>query len=365
MREDKPKLTPELARHSDLVSIGRATPYSVNTYRELVEHIAHLSYLNKDNLLFFRGQTQDYHNKAGVSTFYPSIYREENLPQREVVYRFELLDHASRQLRELFTKNEVDGCKDVSRKRYIQWSILQHYGVCRTPLLDFTHSLRVACSFAQLDNASEIAYVYIFGFPYITNRISINSEHDIVNIRLLSICPPDALRPYFQEGYLAGTSDITSDYDSKSELDFNNRLIAKFSIPNTKQFWGSGLSKIPKSLLFPQNDHIEQLCKSIETTIQKEIHPGAIGEFLVEWIQLEQALIQKTKGQEARPLSIREAIQRLFRTGVLDDSQAYQIDEIRKFRNMLVHEPTRIEPNSVTVFLLKLRGLRNNLRMAK
>ena len=62
-----------------------------------------------------------------------------------------------------------------------------------------------------------------FGLPYITNRISVNSEQDLVNVRLLSICPPDALRPYFQEGYLAGTDEVTTDYDSKDELDFTKR----------------------------------------------------------------------------------------------------------------------------------------------
>lgn len=70
------------------------------------------------------------------------------------------------------------------------------------------------------DNNEEFGYVYVFGFPYITNRISRNSEHDLINVRLLSICPPTALRPYFQEGYLAGTDEVTTNFDSKSELDF-------------------------------------------------------------------------------------------------------------------------------------------------
>ena len=364
MRENNPELTKELSRHAGSTMVGKAPPYPINTYRELVEQVAHLSYLNKDNLLFFRGQTQDFHNKAGVSTFYPSIYREENLSQREIVYRFEILDHASRQLRELFSKNKIDGHADVGRKRYIQWSILQHYGVCNTPLLDFTHSLRVACSFAQQDKTREIVFVYVFGLPYITNRISINSEHDIINIRLLSICPPDALRPFFQEGYLAGTSDVTNDYESKSELDFNRRLVAKFAIPNTKKFWGSGLSKIPDSMLYPQNDSIEQLCKSIETTIQTGIHPGAIGEFLAEWVQLEQTLLQKVKGQEARPVSVREAVQRLLKAEMITYDQAYQIDEFRRFRNILVHEPRRIETNDITTYLQNLRDFHKNFRWA-
>ena len=179
MRKIEPALTKDITQHIGSKTVGKAPPYQINTYRQLVEQVAYLSYLNKDQLLFFRGQTQDFINKAGVSTFYPSIYREDNLQEREIVYRFEVLDQASRQLRDLFTDNKIDGHNDVSRKRYIQWSILQHYGVCNTPLLDFTHSLRVACSFAQLSDAQEKGFVYVFGLPYITNRISINSDRKI------------------------------------------------------------------------------------------------------------------------------------------------------------------------------------------
>ncbi|CAG0973581.1 hypothetical protein ANAEL_01317 [Anaerolineales bacterium] len=358
---EQPTVTKQIARHIGSKSVGKATPFPIKTYRQLMEQVAYLSYLNKDQLLFFRGQTQDFLNKAGVSTFYPSIYRDDNLQQQEVAYRFEVLDQAARQLKDLFSNKKVDGYSDVSRKRYIQWSILQHYGVCHTPLLDFTHSIRVACSFAQESDSSENVFVYVFGLPYITNRITINSEHDIVNVRLLSICPPDALRPYFQEGYLAGTSDITSDYDSKSELDFNCRLIAKFTIPNTSQFWGRGLSKIPKSMLYPKNDQIEELCKSIETSIRTELHPGNIGAFLTEWVKLEQALLNRARGQEARPLSIRESIQRLLKAEILDNLQAYRLDELRKFRNILVHDPEQVEPNTINEQLDKLRQLQKDL----
>lgn len=218
------------------VSSGNATP--AGTYKKLVRQIANLAYANKDHLLFFRGQHNDFLNRGGSSTFYPTIYRGDYLPKREVKHRFELLKVAGKKLGRIFEEEELNGYREVKRKKYIQWSILQHYGVCRTPLLDFTHSLRVACSFATMDNPSNAGYVIVFGLPYITNRITINSEHDLVNIRLLSICPPSALRPYFQEGYLAGTTDITTNYESKSELDFNRRLIAKFTVPDSAEFWG-------------------------------------------------------------------------------------------------------------------------------
>jgi hypothetical protein len=220
MRGIEGKITQKLATVIDEKDVASGDGFPVDTYRELVEYCAALAYLNKDHLLFFRGQGVDFKNKNDKSTFYPSIYRGDYLPKREVEHRFDILNQASSKLVELLSTRTKDGTGELKRKKYIQWSILQHYEVCGTPLIDLTHSLRVACSFAQLENGNDHAYVYVFGLPYITNRISINSEHDLINIRLLSICPPDALRPYFQEGYLAATSDIEHEYDSKSELDF-------------------------------------------------------------------------------------------------------------------------------------------------
>ena len=263
MREINGKLPQELLNDPDPGAIYKAPAHAVKTYRELMELAAKLAYSNKDHLLFFRGQDNDYKNKAGSSTFYPSIYRGR-LREEELTNRFEVLDQASKKLVEAFKSEVIDGSTEIRRKKYMQWSILQHYEVCDTPLLDFTHSVRVACSFAQLKNKNSLGYVYVFGFPYLTNRISRNSEHDLVTIRLLSICPSDALRPYYQDGYLAGTEDITEDYgDDKVQLDFKRRLIAKFEIPIGGDFWGEDLAVIPESVLYPENDQIEELCKGL------------------------------------------------------------------------------------------------------
>ena len=226
MRQIFGRLTAELIKHTTRKTVGKDPGYKISNFRELVEQVAKLSHKNKDFLLFYRGQKNDYLNKAGVSTFYPTIYRGEYLTQQELNYRFDLLYSASKLLTQEFKNRKIEGFTELGRKKYIQWSILQHYEVTGTPLIDVTQSLRVACSFALMNNSENSAFIYVFGLPYYTNRISINSEHDLVNIRLLSITPPSALRPYFQEGYLVGTEDITNEYESKSELDLNQRLIA-------------------------------------------------------------------------------------------------------------------------------------------
>jgi hypothetical protein len=275
MRELEGKITSHLYfTHSNKKNkshIAASEPLLINSFEELVKKVAVLSFRNKDFLLFFRGQGRDHLNRNGNSSFYPSIYRTkdgENLSKEILEKKFNILDQACNLLITSFKKNKIkDSITELNRRKFIQWSILQHYEVCDTPLLDLTQSLRVACSFA-LKKSEHYGYIFVFGLPYITNRISINSEQDIVNIRLINICPPEAYRPYFQEGYLVGTADITTDYAERNELDFKRRLIAKFKIPNNKQFWGDQNSLEP--YLMPMDDKIAIICNEIHENLKSE-----------------------------------------------------------------------------------------------
>lgn len=348
MQTIKGNLPPDLEKLVGDLHASKAAAVRVPTYRALMEHIARLSYVNKDHLLFFRGQSVDYKNKVGASSFYPSIYRGERVSREELERRFDLLESASSRLVEAFRDNKIQGASDVKRRKLIQWSILQHYEVCATPLLDFTQSVRVACSFAMLGRGKEPAYVYVFGLPYVTNRISVNSEQDIVNIRLLSICPPDALRPYFQEGYLAGTDEVTHDYTaSKDELDFNSRLIAKFEIDRGAKFWGRGFAPIPKEALYPQSDRMLELCKEISTDVADAIQPSELGRFLQAWTKLESSLLAHARKLAERVFSVAEAVRVLEKYEQLDAATSERLAAVRQLRNKAVHDPARLEPNQL------------------
>ena len=310
--------------------------------------------------MFYRGQGTDYKNKNDKSTFYPSIYRGDYLPKREVEHRFDMLSQASSKLIELLSSRTKDGTQELKRKKYIQWSILQHYEVCGTPLIDFTHSLRVACSFAHLKNDNNHAYVYVFALPYVTNRITVNSEHDLVNIRLLSICPPDALRPYFQEGYLAATSDIEHEYESKSELDFNRRLIVKFRIPNRNMFWGEDFSMIPETALYPQNDVFQGICKEIEVDVRRELKPGEIGAFLAQWAAFEESIIAMNKQAKEHNTFV-NSLKYLKESNQWGSSLINNIDKLRRFRNNLVHSPKNVSDEDITPYMELLSYVKKNL----
>lgn len=346
MRKITPFLTKELLKHyKDRKAVAQAEAFPVTSFINLLKIAAQLAYLNKDFLLFYRGQSQDYKNKTGKSTFYPSIYRNI-INQKEIVSRFEILDNASKDLIKLFDEHKITGSKDVKNRKSIRWSILQHYEVCGTPFLDFTQSIRVACSFATLDTSEDYAYVYIFGFPYLTNRISINSEHDLINIRLLSICPPSALRPYCQEGYLAGTDEVTDVYEKKEILDFNNRLIAKFRIPTTPDFWaGSGLTKIDRNFLYPEKDPISDICKTIVPYIEvnKKLKPETIGTFLQFWNELENYLIHKAS-EITNSQQIWSPYQSIKLLNKIEPFSNYtnSIELLRRTRNNIVHQNSNV-----------------------
>ena len=79
MRRIEGQITEEIQEFINNDSVDKAQAFPVSTYRQLVEHVAQLAYLNKDHPLFFRGQSMDYRNRNNGSTFYPTIYRGDYL----------------------------------------------------------------------------------------------------------------------------------------------------------------------------------------------------------------------------------------------------------------------------------------------
>jgi hypothetical protein len=239
----------------------------VDTFSDLVKHVAYISYHNPEFSLFFRAQDEDYRTSDGSSTsLYPFIYRALPRTARVNVLseRFNVLERAGEQLVREFEKQRFLGRMKIEKFREVRWALLQHYGVCKTPLLDVTHSLRVACSFA-MDAGHDQAYIFVLGFPHVSGSISYSVEEELLNVKLLSICPPRAIRPYFQEGFLVG-SFPSSDVSRSEELDVARRLIAKFRL-NTRTFADSNFDPIPHETLYPSNDQMKRVCDSIRATL--------------------------------------------------------------------------------------------------
>ncbi|MFC1944621.1 FRG domain-containing protein [Chloroflexota bacterium] len=248
--------------------IRESEALDVNTFSELMYHVARISYHNADLSLFFRGQDEDYRTKVGnISTLYPTIYRAfpRGSRPRTTADRFTLLEAAERELRYEFEKQKFLGRTKIDKFKEVRWALLQHYDVCDTPLLDVTHSLRVACSFA-LDSGGDYSYVFALGFPHVSGSISYSVEEELLNVKLLSICPPRAKRPYFQEGFLVG-SFPSSDTGRSASLDIGRRLIAKFRLRNST-FEDNNFTRIPHETLYPSGDQMQRVCERISGVLQ-------------------------------------------------------------------------------------------------
>lgn len=250
-------------------------PILVDSFSDLIMKVAQLSFDNKDFLLFFRGQSENHLDENRKSTLLPSMYRRVKSIE-DLELQDEILTVASKMLiAEIKKFDNLKVANDISRIKYLAWGILQHYEVCDTPLLDITQSLQVACSFASIDSTNKFGYVYVLALPYIFNRISINSEFDLVNVRLLSISPPKASRPFLQDGFLVGTEYFSNNISKIKELDFNRRLVAVFKFENSERFWGK-YKRLNKKQLLPESDLYREICDRIKPWLVDNYDNNAI-----------------------------------------------------------------------------------------
>jgi len=239
----------------------RADPgVEVRTYAALAERVAQLSSRNPDLVLLYRGQAHDYRNLQRNTAIKPGIFRPDPRTRKhpdgaEIARRYARLEAGERELQHIYRQREFFGQERVRRYRILRWAILQHYEVCPTPLLDVTHSLRVAASFAA-HGADAETFLYVLAVPNLAGAITASSEEGVQILRLSSICPSIALRPHFQEGYLLGEYPELASLDQERlyayhEIDFGLRLIAKFHF-HPATFWKDpSFPMIPKTALYP------------------------------------------------------------------------------------------------------------------
>lgn len=239
--------------------VSEGDGYEIQTYPELVRSVAKVAHWNRRYSLFFRGQKTDYNRynklrKANQSTLRPTYFRPgEGKKSLTKVHRLARKETLERCCSRLIDTYEFEGSNTIKRYEELQWALLQHYEICPTPLIDLTQSLRVAASIASDRNRKDsFAYVYVFGLPHSTGSITYAVDEDIMIMKLQSICPPEASRPHFQEGYLVGSfprSEKSIDYE------FRRRLLAKFRL-NLANFWSTNFRPIPKSALMPEDDDL-------------------------------------------------------------------------------------------------------------
>ena len=253
------------------ISHGR----TVRNYFNLAKEVAELQFRNPSHVLLFRGQCADYKD-GDQTTLKPRIFRhskgKDTPPTPEILAgRFDRLSHAEKLLAERYREDVGRlGSSYLRRYRIVRWSVLQHFEVCRTPLLDVTHSLRIAASFACPNEDVTEAFVFVLAVPQLSGAITVNIEAGLQMVRLTNVCPPSALRPHFQEGYLLGEYPDRDTFDERrpcpaEQVDFGVRLIGKFRF-NPQGFWDrENFPRVQKTALYvsPKKDPIYQLTHDI------------------------------------------------------------------------------------------------------
>ncbi|RSJ69885.1 FRG domain protein [Streptococcus oralis] len=347
----------------DVTSFVRSHSINIETFHDLIMEIAELSYKNPDVMLFYRGQNNNY-IKTKYATLYPTIYRSNS--EKDINFDFDILEKTSTLLMtELEKDNNVDKeeIKELKKIKLLQYSILQHYEVCKTPLLDLTQSIKVACSFAILDNKDKTGYIYVLGMPYVNGRISVDSEDYITNVRLLSISSSSSKRPFFQEGYLVQTEFASNADIEKGELDFNRRIVAIYKFKNTKKFWGSE-RPIEKGNLYPEEDTMKDICDRLKERkydyIGNEDNNGnLIGTFLTLWNLLEDEIRNTTQLND-----LQKGLKVLVNgRNKVNEDERQKIDEIRRFRNKLVHNTNDVSGKDLDNKIIDLKNLLRELNI--
>jgi hypothetical protein len=239
--------------------IRKDSGYPIRNFSELVSCVARLGFYNREHVLLFRGQSKDYLTKTQkLSAIKPSIFRPDSAKpwDQTLEQRFRRLRDAEAMLVEMWKSGSIEEPDRIRRYQNLRWTVLQHYEVCDTPLLDVTHSLRIAAAFASLGNTTPEAYVFVLAVPQISGAVTASAEAGLQIIRLSSACPPSAQRPHFQEGYLLGEypeihSTEQKDHYSRYEVDFGRRLLCKFRL-QLSSFWNDReFPKITECALYP------------------------------------------------------------------------------------------------------------------
>jgi hypothetical protein len=256
--------------------------FEVRNYIDLAEKVSAVQYINPNFNFLYRGQSKDY-KRLNKTTIKPTIFRDYQdphkktwgLPSQAVLERrYRRLLKAEDEIVRAFSGRV--GQRQISRNRLIRWSIIQHYEICETPLLDLTHSLRVAASFASREE-NEFGYIFVFAIPEIAGAITSNSSTALQVIKLSTACPPDAKRPHLQEGYLIShypeIGEITKKYRPiHYENDFAVRIIAKFKFRN-REFWNDSKEfvQISNSQLYPnKSDFMYDIAQRVEDYLDIE-----------------------------------------------------------------------------------------------
>lgn len=263
-RGEPPRFPSDLRGKQQSSAQANDDVWTVCSYPKLVQCISFLTVMNKRLILLYRGQAED-------RDLLPAIFRCEwpMPPHGRLVkidadrrHLWQRLDELGDIVYTICQKRGLPRWRTLNHVREAKWAVTQHYGLWPTPLIDLTSSLRVAASFAlkaraKGDTAVITGFLYVVGMPNLTGSVTHSLDDQLVLARLNAVCPPAAMRPHLQDGFLVGRFPFY-DIDS-TKVDENNlgrRLIAKFKLIDNGEgeFWNEDFPRISDEALLPSRD---------------------------------------------------------------------------------------------------------------
>lgn len=235
--------------------------WEVSSWDELRTAISFLTLMNKRQVLYYRGQG------AHFEKCLPVLFREEwvcdgkrfSLRKENRGEYYAQICSLRRPVFEVAKKVGTPRTYILEHLPAATASILQHYELWPTHLIDITRSLSIAVSFAEGDGKKANSYLYVFGMPDLRGSITSDIDQQLTLARLEAICPPGAKRPHHQDAYLVSrfpeppgvSRPGDADWDDwQRKTDLMRRLVAKFKLVH-KDGKLTGTPRIERTFLTP------------------------------------------------------------------------------------------------------------------
>lgn len=247
----------------------------VNSFEELATKVAELAFYNPHHVLLFRGHASSNTNQSSATDLKPSLFLpvKQRLSKNRLIQRMLALKEAEVKFFNLYKEAGLANYQELGRSKFKRWALLEHFGVCRTPLLEVSLSLRVAASVASINNSSD-SCIYVLGVPSLGGAMTVDQSGELHVVRLASVFPLTIESHHSRDSYMLGQYTNISDFETDQfALDFDSnfadRLISKFRF-SPDLFWrNSGIEncRILPSLI--ENQDIYKIASEVKNSLPK------------------------------------------------------------------------------------------------
>jgi hypothetical protein len=238
----------------------------VSAYTTLANIVAFLNVMNKQYQLAFRGQSRDVEPTPTILRDWwrsPKDQELFDLAANRNHYWLQLSAASDRATAVLLERRlprhmPFETFPSHQERRVAPWSVIQHYELWPTPLLDLTTSLRVAASFALgIVEERDVGFLQVFALRRTVSDVMMISERSrFAAIRLSAVCPPETARPHLQEGLLAGNPNFgDANLGRRHRSALSKMLVAKFRLidkhSGSRRFWDRDFPRHSARSLLP------------------------------------------------------------------------------------------------------------------